>query len=60
MLTQLIEKDKVKCHEYFPKLNGQITFTNIKVVCTVERTFPSYVKRTMVVCRVSQSEWDWI
>lgn len=52
MLTSLIENNKVKCHEYFPKLNGQITFANIKITCTTEETRPTYIKRIMEVDKV--------
>lgn len=52
MLTSLIENNKVKCHEYFPKLNGQITFDNIKITCITEEARPTYIKRIMEVDKV--------
>lgn len=52
MLTSLIENNKVKCHEYFPKLNGQITFANIKITCITEEKRTTYIKRIMEVDKV--------
>lgn len=53
MLTSLVENNKIKCHEYFPKLNGHVTFDNIKIVCTNEQNFPNYVKRILQVEKVN-------
>jgi protein tyrosine phosphatase len=52
MLTGLVEDNKVKCHEYFPKLNGKITFNNIHISCKSELTYPTYIKRVMDVEKV--------
>lgn len=52
MLTSLVENNKVKCHEYFPKLNGLITFANIKITCRTEETNAGYIKRVMEVEKV--------
>ncbi|XP_070496815.1 receptor-type tyrosine-protein phosphatase H-like isoform X2 [Chironomus tepperi] len=49
MLTSLVENNKVKCHEYFPKLNGTLTSGNITIECTKEQNFPSYIKRLLIV-----------
>lgn len=49
MLTSLVENNKVKCHEYFPKINGQVIFDNIKIVCTNEQKYPCFIKRIMEV-----------
>lgn len=54
MLTSLIEDNKVKCHEYFPKLNGSITFDNICITCSQEQNHSSFIKRIMEVKRVKQ------
>jgi protein tyrosine phosphatase len=59
MLTSLIEDNKVKCHEYFPKLNGQITSNNICITCTSEQAHPTYIKRIMEVEKVSENK-RWI
>lgn len=53
MLTSLIENNLVKCHEYFPKLNGQITFANIKVTCRYEESQANFIKRIMDVEKVN-------
>jgi hypothetical protein len=52
MLTSLVEDNKDKCHEYFPKLNGHVTFDNIKIVCVDEEKYPCYVKRILEVEKV--------
>lgn len=56
MLTSLVEDNKIKCHEYFPKLNGQITFTNIRVTCSREEVHATFVKRCMEVEKVEQQQ----
>lgn len=56
MLTSLIEDNKVKCYEYFPKLNGQITFANIGITCKSEQTHPTYIKRIMEVSKVKEQK----
>jgi protein tyrosine phosphatase len=58
MLTSLIEDNKVKCHEYFPKLNGQITFTNIRITCISEQAHATYIKRIMEVEKVFEQKMD--
>lgn len=55
MLTALIENGKVKCHEYFPKLNGEIKFDNIRIRCISETDLPTYVKRIMEVEKVCEA-----
>lgn len=52
MLTSLIENNKVKCHEYFPKFQGEVTFTDIKVTCKSEEVHPTFIKRIMEVDKV--------
>lgn len=56
MLTSLIEDNKVKCHEYFPKLNGSITFANIRITCTCEQNYSMYIKRFMQVETVREQK----
>jgi protein tyrosine phosphatase len=55
MLTSFVESNKVKCHEYFPKLNGRVDLDNIHIVCTAEQKFPTYTKRTLEVEKVNMS-----
>jgi Protein-tyrosine phosphatase len=52
MLTSLVENNKVKCHEYFPKLNGLIRFANVSVTCKCEEVRPTYIKRVLEVEKV--------
>jgi protein tyrosine phosphatase len=52
MLTSLVENDKVKCHEYFPKLNGQIRFASVSITCKREEVQPTYIKRLLEVEKV--------
>lgn len=52
MLTSLIESNKVKCHEYFPKLNGHITFDGTKISCKSEEVHSNFIKRIMEVEKV--------
>lgn len=52
MLTSLVENNKVKCHEYFPKLNGRLKSGNITVTCIKEQNLPSYIKRVLTVEKV--------
>lgn len=54
MLTSLVENNKIKCHEYFPKLNGQIVFANIKITCRIEQTYASYIRRVLDVEKVGR------
>ncbi|KAL7045157.1 hypothetical protein ACKWTF_002163 [Chironomus riparius] len=52
MLTSLVENNKVKCHEYFPRLNGHLKSANITITCVKEQNFPSYIKRVLIVEKV--------
>lgn len=56
MLTSLIEDNKVKCHEYFPKLHGTIQVENISITCKSEQTYPTYIKRVMAVEKVKEQK----
>jgi protein tyrosine phosphatase len=53
MLTSLIEDNKVKCHEYFPKIHGEVRLDGIRITCTIEETHPTFIKRAIVVEKVS-------
>lgn len=53
MLTSLVEGDKIKCHEYYPKLNGVIRFDCISISCTQELNFTLYVKRILIIKKVN-------
>lgn len=52
MLTSLMENNCVKCHEYFPKMNGEVSFSDIKISCKSEETFPNFIKRILEIVKV--------
>lgn len=52
MLTSLVEGNKIKCHEYYPKLNGMIKLVNITVRCVEEHKYDNYIKRILEVEKV--------
>lgn len=52
MLTSLVENNQIKCHEYFPKINGHLTLDNIKIVCVAEEKHAVYIKRILEVEKV--------
>jgi protein tyrosine phosphatase len=52
MLTSFMEDDKEKCYEYFPTLNEQKNFENIKITCKNEINHSTYIKRIMEVEKV--------
>lgn len=53
MLTSLVEENKIKCHEYFPKLDSQVKFDNIAVTCASQEVLPTFIKLLLEVERVS-------
>lgn len=52
MLTSLVENNKVKCHEYCPKLNDEIKIDNIRIACISEQKLGNYVKKFLEVEKV--------
>ncbi|XP_047346026.1 tyrosine-protein phosphatase 10D isoform X3 [Vespa velutina] len=49
MLTQLIEKGKVKCHQYYPTIRETFGYENITIRCTSELDFRTYTQRTLIL-----------
>ncbi|XP_015179921.1 PREDICTED: tyrosine-protein phosphatase 10D isoform X2 [Polistes dominula] len=49
MLTQLVEKDKVKCHQYYPTIRETFGYENITIRCTSELDFRTYTQRTLIL-----------
>lgn len=53
MLTALVEGNRIKCHEYFPKFRGSITYANMKITCIDEIDRENYTKRNLQINIVS-------
>ncbi|KAL2716531.1 tyrosine-protein phosphatase 10D isoform X1 [Vespula squamosa] len=49
MLTQLVEKGKVKCHQYYPTIRETFGYENITIRCTSELDFRTYTQRTLIL-----------
>ncbi|KAI4481601.1 hypothetical protein M0802_013899 [Mischocyttarus mexicanus] len=49
MLTQLVEKDKIKCHQYYPTIRETFEYENITIRCKSELDFRTYTQRTLIL-----------
>nr|XP_034171362.1 tyrosine-protein phosphatase 10D [Osmia lignaria]XP_034171370.1 tyrosine-protein phosphatase 10D [Osmia lignaria]XP_034171380.1 tyrosine-protein phosphatase 10D [Osmia lignaria] len=49
MLTELIEKGKEKCYQYFPIIKETFKYENMTIRCTSELEYRSYTQRTLVL-----------
>ncbi|XP_033177215.1 tyrosine-protein phosphatase 10D isoform X2 [Bombus impatiens] len=49
MLTELVEKDKEKCHQYFPTIRETFKYENLTIKCISELDYRSYTQRTLVL-----------
>jgi protein tyrosine phosphatase len=52
MLTQLMENEREKCYQYYPKFNEEAIYNNIHVKCTQEINLHVYVRRLFQISRV--------
>ncbi|KAJ8675580.1 hypothetical protein QAD02_011366 [Eretmocerus hayati] len=49
MLTQLVERGKEKCHQYFPTIKETFNYENLSIKCTSELDYRTYTQRTLVL-----------
>ncbi|XP_076749342.1 phosphatidylinositol phosphatase PTPRQ-like isoform X1 [Xylocopa sonorina] len=49
MLTELVEKGKEKCHQYFPTIRETFKYESMTIKCTSELDYRSYTQRTLVL-----------
>ncbi|KAJ1530216.1 hypothetical protein ONE63_005143 [Megalurothrips usitatus] len=54
MLTKLVEGDKVKCYEYYPKLADRFVWGDLALQCSVLTELPAYTLRTLVMSKGSE------
>jgi protein tyrosine phosphatase len=52
MLTQLVENEREKCYQYYPKFNEEAIYNDIHVKCTQEINLHVYVRRLFEISRV--------
>ncbi|PSN57248.1 hypothetical protein C0J52_02540 [Blattella germanica] len=51
MVTNLVEQNKLKCHQYYPNLQESLVFGDMTIRCTKEMNFPIHTARTLVLIK---------
>lgn len=51
MVTNLIEQDKVKCHQYYPNRHESVAFEDMTICCGTQTDFPIHTARTLVLIK---------
>jgi protein tyrosine phosphatase len=51
MVTNLIEQDKVKCHQYYPNWQESEAFGDMTIHCNTQTEFPIHTARTLVLMK---------
>jgi len=51
MVTNLIEQDKVKCHQYYPNWQESEAFGDMTIHCSTQTDFPIHTARTLVLMK---------
>lgn len=54
MLTQLVEKNKEKCHQYYPTIRETFTYENMSIRCSSELDYKTYTQRTLILQKVTK------
>ncbi|XP_008205234.1 phosphatidylinositol phosphatase PTPRQ isoform X1 [Nasonia vitripennis] len=49
MLTQLVEKGKEKCHQYYPTIRETFNYEKLSIRCTSELDYRNFTQRTLVL-----------
>ncbi|KZC11346.1 60S ribosomal protein L10a [Dufourea novaeangliae] len=57
MLTQLVEKGKEKCYQYFPTIRESFRYENMTIKCTSELDYRSYTQRTLVLQKENKKRY---
>ncbi|XP_069678301.1 receptor-type tyrosine-protein phosphatase H-like isoform X2 [Periplaneta americana] len=51
MVTNLVEQERIKCHQYYPNLRENVTYGDMTICCTTEIKFPIHTARTLVLMK---------
>ncbi|XP_044015299.1 tyrosine-protein phosphatase non-receptor type 4 isoform X2 [Aphidius gifuensis] len=56
MLTTLVERGRTKCHQYWPNINETLTFRNLTLISTSEKTDDYFVFREFILRDINTGE----
>ncbi|GAB6030554.1 hypothetical protein CHUAL_007419 [Chamberlinius hualienensis] len=56
MLTTVLERGRVKCHQYWPELHTSTEYGHLKVTCTKEQEGPSFAFRDFSLVNMKNNE----